>query len=101
MTRQATVSLIPTKPLSGPLVGVTSVCAGFLVERRGFEPLTSAVHAPARLTGVFVQFGAAFENLPQTGKDRLVGAAGRFVDFLPIAYARLAREAANEGLEGA
>jgi hypothetical protein len=53
------------------------------------------------LTGVFVQFGAAFENLPQTGKDRLVGAAGRFVDFLPIAYARLAREAANEGLEGA
>ena len=25
--------------------------ADFLVERRGFEPLTSAVQAPARLTG--------------------------------------------------
>jgi hypothetical protein len=50
MTRQATVSLIPTKPLSGPLVGVTSVRADFVVERRGFEPLTSAVQAPACFT---------------------------------------------------
>jgi hypothetical protein len=63
--------------------------------------MTGREPAPPGIGVVFVQFGAAFENLPQTGKDRLVGAAGRFVDFLPIAYARLAREAANEGLEGA
>ena len=30
---------------------ITPVWADFLVERRGFEPLTSAVQAPARLTG--------------------------------------------------
>ena len=35
---------------------VTSVCADFLVERRGFEPLTSAVQAPARLTGSSLPF---------------------------------------------
>ena len=27
-----------------------SICADFLVELRGFEPLTSAVQAPARFT---------------------------------------------------
>jgi hypothetical protein len=30
--------------------------AGFLVERRGFEPLTSVVQAPARLTGSSLPF---------------------------------------------
>ena len=35
---------------------ITSVCADFLVERRGFEPLTSAVQAPARLTGSSLPF---------------------------------------------
>jgi hypothetical protein len=34
----------------GPLV------ADFLVERRGFEPLTSVVQAPARLTGSSLPF---------------------------------------------
>jgi hypothetical protein len=33
-----------------------SVRADFLVERRGFEPLTSAVQAPARLTGSSLPF---------------------------------------------
>jgi hypothetical protein len=30
---------------------ITSICADYLVDRRGFEPLTSAVEAAARLTG--------------------------------------------------
>ena len=30
---------------------ITSICADYLVDRRGFEPLTSAVQAPAGLTG--------------------------------------------------
>ena len=29
---------------------ITSICADYLVELRGFEPLTSAVQAPARFT---------------------------------------------------
>jgi hypothetical protein len=43
----------------------TVVSTDFLVERRGFEPLTSAVQAPARLTG---------SSLPFLG--RLVGDVG-------------------------
>ena len=35
---------------------ITSICADFLVERRGFEPLTSAVQASARLTGSRLPF---------------------------------------------
>ena len=35
---------------------IMSVCADFLVERRGFESLTSAVQAPARLTGSSLPF---------------------------------------------
>jgi hypothetical protein len=42
------------------------------------------------------QFGAVFENVPEAGKDRLVGAAGRFPDPLPIAGARSPRKATNE-----
>jgi hypothetical protein len=30
---------------------ITPICADYLVDRRGFEPLTSAVEAAARLTG--------------------------------------------------
>jgi hypothetical protein len=30
--------------------GITSICADFLVELRGLEPLTSAVQAPACFT---------------------------------------------------
>jgi hypothetical protein len=30
---------------------ITWVCADFLVELRGFEPLTSSAQPPARLTG--------------------------------------------------
>jgi len=52
--------------------------------------------APTPLGVVFVQFDAAFENEPQTGKDRLVRAARRVADPLPIAFTRLTREAANE-----
>jgi hypothetical protein len=37
-----------------------------------------------------------FENVPQSGQDRLIGATGRLVDALPIAGARSARKAANE-----
>jgi hypothetical protein len=35
---------------------ITSICGDFLVERRGFETLTSAVQAPARLTGSSLPF---------------------------------------------
>jgi hypothetical protein len=35
---------------------ITSIWADFLVELRGFEPLTSAVQAPARLTGSSLPF---------------------------------------------
>ncbi len=30
-----------------------------------------------------------FENVPQAGQDRLIGATGRLVDALPIAGARV------------
>ena len=43
-----------------------------------------------------VQFGAVFENVPQAGKNRLVGAAGCLVNTLPIARTRSPRKAANE-----
>jgi hypothetical protein len=52
--------------------------------------------AHLRIAVALVQFDAAFENVPQTGKDRLVGAAGRFPDPLPIAFAGVTREPANE-----
>src|SRR6516165_11562815 len=58
--------------------------------RRGRAP------DPFGIGVVLVQFHAAFENIPQTGQDRLVGAAGRFADPGPIAFARSAREPANE-----
>jgi hypothetical protein len=35
---------------------IMSICADYLVDRRGFEPLTSAVRAPARLTGSSLPF---------------------------------------------
>jgi hypothetical protein len=37
-----------------------------------------------------------FENVPKPGQDRLIGAAGRLVDALPITGARSPRKAANE-----
>ena len=52
--------------------------------------------SPSGIGVVFVQLDAAFENVPEAGKDRLVGAARRFVDPLPIAFARLARETTNK-----
>ena len=59
-------------------------------ERSGCKP------APIPIAVALVQFDAAFENVSQTGKDGLVGAAGRFPDPLPVAFAGLTREAANE-----
>src|ERR1700722_13134368 len=43
-----------------------------------------------------VQFGAVFENVPQAGKNRLVGAAGCLVNTLPIARTRSPRKATDE-----
>jgi len=37
---------------------------------------------------VFVQFDTTFDNVAETRKDRLVGAAGRLVDALPVPLAR-------------
>ena len=58
--------------------------------RRRCEP------SPLGVGVVSVQPYAAFENVPQPGKDRLISAAGRFVDPFPIVCARLAGESANE-----
>jgi hypothetical protein len=52
--------------------------------------------APIGISVVFFQFDAALENVPQTGKDRLVGAAGCFPHPLPVAFTGSTREAANE-----
>jgi hypothetical protein len=52
--------------------------------------------APFRIDVVCSQFSAMFEDVPQTGQDRLVSATGRLVDALPIARARSPRKAANE-----
>jgi hypothetical protein len=52
--------------------------------------------APFRVDVAFIQFGAALENVPQAGQDRLISATGRLVDALPIAGARSPRKAANE-----
>ena len=45
-----------------------SICADYLVERRGFEPLTSAVLAPARVTGSSLSFlgGSLATPAPRT-----------------------------------
>ena len=43
-----------------------------------------------------IPLDAVFENVPQAGKDRLVSAACRLADTDPIAFAGVAREAANE-----
>ena len=59
-------------------------------ERSGCKP------PPLGISVVFFQFDAAFENVPQTGQDRLVGAAGRFPNPLPVAFTGSTREAANE-----
>jgi hypothetical protein len=45
---------------------------------------------------VFVQIGAAFENVSEAGEDRLVGAARRFADPHPIAVTRVTGKATNE-----
>jgi hypothetical protein len=37
-----------------------------------------------------------FENVPQAGQDRLVGAAGGLIDALPVTGARCLRKPANE-----
>jgi hypothetical protein len=37
-----------------------------------------------------------FENVAKAGQDRLIGAAGRLVDALPITGARSPRKATNE-----
>ena len=50
---------VPTETLMAPpspVASVDAICADYLVERRGFEPLTSAVQAPARLTGSSLPF---------------------------------------------
>jgi hypothetical protein len=52
--------------------------------------------AAFRIDVAFNQFGAMFENVPQSGQDRLISATGRLVDALPIARARSPRKAANE-----
>ena len=52
--------------------------------------------APFWVDVAFIQFGAALENVPQAGQDRLISATGRLVDALPIAGARSPRKAANE-----
>jgi hypothetical protein len=52
--------------------------------------------ATFRIDIAFIRFSAVFENVPQAGQDRLIGAAGRFVDALPITGARSPRKAANE-----
>jgi hypothetical protein len=52
--------------------------------------------SPLGIGVVSVQPYAAFENVPQPGKDRLVSAAGRFIDPFPIVCARLAGESANK-----
>jgi hypothetical protein len=65
---------------------ITLICADFLVERRGFEPLTSAVQAPARLTGSSHPFlggssataGAGLTSLPTNA-----GTAGAHLNSLP------------------
>jgi hypothetical protein len=36
------------------------------------------------------------ENVSQAGKDRLIGAAGRFPNSLPILFASMSRESTNE-----
>jgi hypothetical protein len=45
---------------------------------------------------VLVQLYAALQNVPEAGEDRLVCAARRFLDPLPIAVARTTGEAPNE-----
>jgi hypothetical protein len=50
---------------------ITSICADYLVELRGFEPLTSAVQAPARVTGSSLLFQAARRRRRRL--ERLVG----------------------------
>ena len=63
-----------------------SICADFLVELRGFEPLTSAVQAPVRLTGSSRPFlggssataGAGLTSLPTNA-----GTAGAHLNSLP------------------
>jgi hypothetical protein len=52
--------------------------------------------APFRVDVAFIQFSATFENVPKAGQDRLISAACRLVDTLPIAGARSPRKAANE-----
>ena len=59
-------------------------------ERSGGKP------APLAISVVFFQFDAPLQNIPQTGQDRLIGAAGRFPNPLPVAFTGLTREAANE-----
>ena len=61
-------------------------------ERSGCKP------PPLGISVLFFQFqfDAAFKNVPQTGQDRLVGAAGRFPNPLPVALTGSTREAANE-----
>ena len=61
------------------------------------RPMASRRARPTRDRRRFVQFDAVFENVPQAGKDRLVGAAGRLVDALPIARARLAAKSGERG----
>jgi hypothetical protein len=52
--------------------------------------------APFWVNVVFIQFGAGFEDISQSGKDGLVGAAGCFVDTFPLARSRLPRKAADK-----
>src|SRR6185312_1525145 len=49
---------------------------------------------PVRV-GVFILFDPLFQNVPEAGEDRLIGAPDRLVDAPPVARARLAGEAAH------
>ena len=64
--------------------------------RSGRTKAQEATEPSTRVGIVLVQFAAALENIPEARKDRLVGAARRFANSLPIAVASLARETANE-----